>query len=92
LAEIVGLDEFPVNSSHHQAVDQLGEGLRVAARAPDGTVEAIELAALSTRFVVAVQWHPERIISHPPHLALFEAFIDACAQRAEPAKELSHVR
>jgi len=46
-----------VRCSHHQAVDRLGAGLVVTARADDGTIEAVELPG--RRFVVAVQWHPE---------------------------------
>lgn len=46
----------PVRCSHHQAVKELGEGLRVTARAADGTVEAIEHVEAP---VAAVQWHPE---------------------------------
>ena len=80
LASIVGTAETPVNSSHHQAVDRLGEGLRIVARAPDGTVEAIESTADPDRFLLAVQWHPERITAHAPHLALFRALIDAARQ------------
>jgi len=49
---------FPVNSSHHQAVDKLGEGLRPAAWAESGLVEALEHERLPIR---SVQWHPERI-------------------------------
>lgn len=45
-----------VHSAHHQAVDRLGEGLRVAARAPDGTVEAVEHEDAP---LWGVQWHPE---------------------------------
>ena len=47
-----------VNSNHHQAVKALGFSLRVAARAADGTVEALCHTALP---VVGVQWHPERM-------------------------------
>ena len=57
LANLYGR-EFPVNSAHHQAVDRLGEGLRITARALDGTVEALEHMSLP---VMSVQWHPERI-------------------------------
>ena len=46
----------PVKCSHHQAVRELGEGLRITARAADGTVEAVEHVAAP---VAAVQWHPE---------------------------------
>jgi putative glutamine amidotransferase len=51
-----------VNSWHHQAVDQLGRGLRVTGRAPDGVVESI---ALHDRPVVGVQWHPEWSATQP---------------------------
>ena len=78
LAAVVGTGEIQVNSSHHQAVDRLGDGLRIVARAPDGTVEAIEPASPSGRFVLGLQWHPERIVAHSPHLAIFQAFLDAC--------------
>ncbi len=49
---------FSVNSAHHQTVDRLGAGLRAAARADDGVVEALRHDA---RPVFAVQWHPERL-------------------------------
>ncbi len=62
-----------VNSFHHQAVDQIGAGLRVVARAEDGTIEAIEGAG----FVVGVQWHAETMHAHVP---LFEALVRAAAR------------
>ena len=46
-----------VNSFHHQAVDDAGEHFRVAALAPDGTIEAIESA--EEKPFIGVQWHPE---------------------------------
>jgi putative glutamine amidotransferase len=46
-----------VNSFHHQSVAHLGDGLTVVARAPDGIVEAVELAGGAA--VVGVQWRPE---------------------------------
>src|SRR5262249_12139317 len=58
LEEIYGGGEIRVNSAHHQAVRQAGAGLRVAALAPDGVVEAIEAVAPDW-FCVGVQWHPE---------------------------------
>ncbi len=60
-----------VRCSHHQAVDALGDGLIVTARAADGLVEAIELPA--ARFVVGVQWHPEEDGDE----RLFRALLDA---------------
>lgn len=51
-------ERFTVNSSHHQAVKRLGDGLRSVQWADDGTVEAIRHESLP---VFAVQWHPERM-------------------------------
>ena len=59
----------PVKSHHHQGFGDLGEGLRVAARAPDGTVEAVEDP--SRQFAVGVLWHPEA----GEDLSLFEALV-----------------
>lgn len=50
-----------VNSTHHQAIDRLGRGLIISARAPDGVIEAIE--SQQHRFVVGVEWHPEYLNS-----------------------------
>jgi putative glutamine amidotransferase len=53
---------LPVNSSHHQSADAIGEGLRIVARCPaDSIIEAVE-GTLPDHFVVAVQWHPERSV------------------------------
>jgi putative glutamine amidotransferase len=63
-----------VNSFHHQAVDKIGEGLKVVARAHDGTIEAIEGPGT---FTVGVQWHAETLHAHRP---LFEALVRAAAR------------
>lgn len=57
LYDLAGCDQAEVNSTHHQAVKDLGKGLRVSARAPDGVIEGIEDA--SHRFCLGVEWHPE---------------------------------
>jgi putative glutamine amidotransferase len=69
-------EELDVNSFHHQAIDRLGESLRVSARAPDGTVEAIEDP--SRRFLIGVQWHAETLVHRPYEAALFRRFVEAC--------------
>lgn len=61
-------------SSHHQAANRLGRRLKAVAFAPDGIIEAIEHRF--KRFVVGVQWHPERDFA--ANRRLFRAFIEAC--------------
>jgi putative glutamine amidotransferase len=84
LAHIVGAEEFEVNSFHHQAIREVGAGLRATAWAPDGVVEAVEADA---GWVVGVQWHPERHPDHAPEehpdRRLFAAFAEAVRGRAE---------
>jgi putative glutamine amidotransferase len=78
LAQLSGEREFWVNSIHHQAVKDPGQGVRIAARAEDGVVEAIEVPA--QRFALALQCHPEEIYRQVPACArLFAAFVRACA-------------
>jgi putative glutamine amidotransferase len=61
-ASVYGTAAWPVNTLHHQAIDQPGRGVRIVGRAPDGVVEAIEVDG--TR-VLAVQWHPEFVAAQP---------------------------
>jgi len=76
LAALVGAGPLPVNSTHHQAVKDAGAGVLVAARAPDGVVEAIELPDLP--FALGVQWHPEAVSRHDPrHAALYRGLVEA---------------
>lgn len=81
-----------VNSSHHQAVRQAGNGLRVVAVSPaDGVIEAVELDVAdhdapdhdeSDHFLVGVQWHPERTYAQSPFSrAIFAEFVRAAQSR-----------
>jgi putative glutamine amidotransferase len=72
---VVVPDELDVNSFHHQAIDRLGEGLKVVARAPDGTIEAVEDPARP--FLIGVQWHAETLAHRPYEAALFRHFVEA---------------
>ena len=74
-------DTLEINSFHHQAVDALGAGLRIVARAPDGTVEAVEDPARP--FVLGVQWHAETLTERPEHGALFAALVAAAGARPQ---------
>jgi putative glutamine amidotransferase len=79
LGEVLGSGGVGVNSMHHQAVMDLGRGLRPTAHAPDGLIEAIE--SLNGTFAVAVQWHPEALIDADPRtFELFLAFVEACVR------------
>ncbi|HYG99668.1 MAG TPA: gamma-glutamyl-gamma-aminobutyrate hydrolase family protein [Terriglobales bacterium] len=92
LAEVVGLtvspvSELTVNTSHHQSVDQPGDGLRVVAWSKeDNVVEAVESTSRD-HFVLGVQWHPERLVDDSdPNVrdhsrALFHALIEAARLR-----------
>lgn len=91
LAAITGCTRLGVNSIHHQSVDQVAPPFEVIARAPDGIIEALELNAQSRAmlpFLLAVQYHPERLADEfPQHRALFEAFVAACTAAARQHPE-----
>jgi putative glutamine amidotransferase len=74
----------PVNSSHHQAAEIVGDGLRAVARSPqDGVIEALE-GTSPDHFVLAVQWHPERSVDQDePSRAIFRALVEAAKLRHE---------
>ena len=66
---------YEVNSSHHQAVKDIARGLEPFAFAPDGVIEAF--CSLKYRFLLGVQWHPERM-KNELSKAVFTSFIEAC--------------
>ena len=82
LNKISGKQILGVNSSHHQAAGRVGEPLRVTGLSPDGVVEGLELADTAAGWLpwlVAVQFHPERLFEkHDVFLELFRSFTRAC--------------
>ncbi|MGA8620489.1 MAG: gamma-glutamyl-gamma-aminobutyrate hydrolase family protein [Candidatus Sulfotelmatobacter sp.] len=88
LAEIVNgkarAGHIPVNSSHHQSADAIGDGLRISARCSvDGIIEALE-GTRPDHFVLAVQWHPERSVDQDePSRAIFRALIEAAKAQSK---------
>jgi putative glutamine amidotransferase len=74
LADLVA-PELLVNSMHHQAIDEPGQGLRAAARAPDGVIEAVEVP--DRRYILGLQWHPEYLGADHPGFAVVKAFVEA---------------
>jgi len=83
LSRITGQRTLGVNSTHHQAVGRVAEPLEVTASSDDGVVESMELKPEAARllpFLLAMQFHPERLVDrHPEHRAIFRAFTRACA-------------
>lgn len=79
LAERFGFSEtsFTVNSYHHQSVKALGKGYEALAYSDDGLIEAIYMP--SRRFVLGVQWHPEKLFDGNENSAcVLKAFVDRC--------------
>jgi putative glutamine amidotransferase len=85
LSKITAKRTLGVNSTHHQAVGRVAELLQVTATSEDGIVEGLELKTEATHllpFLVATQYHPERLVDrYPEHRAVFRAFIQACVHR-----------
>jgi putative glutamine amidotransferase len=76
------------NSSHHQAVhpQKIGADLYASAWSPDGVIEAIEPSegspwALSGRFILGVQWHPEQMQDEEPQQNIFRALVEAARKK-----------
>jgi putative glutamine amidotransferase len=75
LAAIMGRHRIWINALHRQAVDQLGQDIRIAAREPNGVIQAIEHHRHP--FLIGVQWHPEYLPHKPLQQRLFQALIAA---------------
>jgi putative glutamine amidotransferase len=77
VGRLVGGQPLAVAVYHHQAIDRVGEGLRVTARSDDGVIQAVELTGVP--FGVAVQWHPEQTAED---LRLFAGLVEAARDYA----------
>jgi putative glutamine amidotransferase len=82
LARLSQVSDGTINSSHHQAIDRVGNGLRVTATATDGTIEAVEWTG-GSNWVVGVQWHPERMVGEAFAERLFAEFVKATRKSRE---------
>jgi putative glutamine amidotransferase len=76
VAEVMGATTVRASCHHHQAVAEIGDGLRVVGRAADGIVEVLELEGA---FMLAVQWHPEDTAADD---AAQQRLFDALVRRA----------
>lgn len=80
LRDLVGRETLSVNTRHLQSVASVGDGFSVAARAPDGVIEAIEH---DTEWMLGVQFHPERM--GDTMAPLFRSLVEQAASRPAPA-------
>lgn len=81
MERVYGEGEIRVNSCHHMAVDDLGSGLRVTARCPDGVVEAIE-STQEDWLILGTQFHPEAESASALDQRIFEEFLDGVREAA----------
>ncbi len=80
IADVMGVTALRTSSGHHQAVKQVGEGLRVVAVATDGIIEALEMT--QHPWLIAVQWHPEVTADRDAtQQALFDALVAKAGER-----------
>ena len=86
LSEIIGSGAHPVQSYHHQAIDAVGDGLRVTAHSGGGVVQAVELEGVP--FGVGVQWHPEQDAEEDARL--FEGLVSAATTYAAKTHRSVH--
>lgn len=77
-AKLLGEPIVKVNSLHHQGLKEIAPSLRIAGHAPDGLVEAIELA--DHPFGLAVQWHPEWLTDQESTRNLFRMFVEGAGE------------
>jgi putative glutamine amidotransferase len=87
LAGVLDADMLTVNSSHHQSIARLADGLRITARAPDGIVEGAEWDG-DDWWALGVQWHPEELIQTAESWdrSLFGRFAAECNKKPSAAR------
>lgn len=88
MERVYGEGDIRVNSCHHMAIDELGEGFRVTAYSPDGVIEAIESTS-EDWFAVGTQFHPESETASALDLRIFEELVASVT--GEPVVELKLV-
>ena len=81
MERVYGEGEIRVNSLHHMAIDEVGAGLRITARCPDGVVEAIE-STMADWFILGTQFHPESESASALDQRIFEEFLDGIREGA----------
>ncbi len=81
-ANVMGTTQVKTTSGHHQAIKDLGEGLRVVGTAPDGIIEAVEMP--DHPWLIGVQWHPEvTAMKDSTQQALFDALVEQAMLRKQ---------
>ncbi len=80
---VYGEGEIRVSSRHHMAIDELAPGFIVTAKCPDGVIEAIE-SEIPGWFAVGTQFHPENQAASALDMRIFEEFIEAVREPAQP--------
>jgi putative glutamine amidotransferase len=89
MRRVLGRDVLHVNSLHHHAIQLAGEGLRVAAREPEGIVQAVERRVPALWW--GVQWHPEYLPQSRAQLVLLRHWVAACASRVPATGEVGEI-
>ncbi|MFW5981823.1 MAG: gamma-glutamyl-gamma-aminobutyrate hydrolase family protein [Halanaerobiaceae bacterium] len=79
LEKIINKRRSQVNSIHHQSIKEVAAGFRIAAKADDGIIEAIEKS--EDHFVVGIQWHPEIMLNSRDSILIFEEFVKRASER-----------
>lgn len=80
----LGTEPLPIHVYHHQAIDEVADGLIVTARTDDGVIEAVEHEKVP--FGMAVQWHPEE---NETDRRLFAGLVDAAREHRDNSRRIA---